>query len=76
MLLILGNSIGDCISDSFVVETPGNIGTPVICGYNTGQHGINQNDFAQRTNLKNNFTGQHIFRLSFLLCYVYVHRDN
>ena len=50
MLLILGNSIGDCISDSFVVETPGNIGTPVICGYNTGQHGIYQIVLFERQN--------------------------
>ena len=33
-----GGSIGDCTKDSFTVGTPGNRGSPVICGFNTGQH--------------------------------------
>jgi len=35
---LIGNSIGDCTVDSFSATTPGNMGTPVICGFNTGQH--------------------------------------
>jgi len=33
-----GGAIGDCVSDSFYVASPGNRGSPVICGVNTGQH--------------------------------------
>ena len=34
----LGASIGDCTTDTFSITSPGNIGSPVICGFNTGQH--------------------------------------
>ena len=34
----LGGGIGDCVTDSFVFSAPGNRGSPVICGINTGQH--------------------------------------
>ena len=37
-ILIIGSSIGDCTSDTFVLATAGGIGSPVICGFNTGQH--------------------------------------
>jgi len=35
---ILGGSIGQCVTDAFSVTSPGNIGSPEICGVNTGQH--------------------------------------
>lgn len=35
-----GGAIGDCITDTFSVTAPGNNGSPVICGFNTGQHMI------------------------------------
>jgi hypothetical protein len=37
-IVILGNSIGDCTIDSFVVSSPGNVASPAICGFNTKQH--------------------------------------
>lgn len=37
-ILISGTSIGDCLTDSFSVTSPGNSGSPVICGTNTGAH--------------------------------------
>eukprot|EP00094_Tigriopus_californicus_P012709 TCALIF_12286-PA protein Name:"Protein of unknown function" AED:0.00 eAED:0.00 QI:19/1/0.75/1/0.28/0.37/8/0/164 len=37
---INGGAIGDCTSDSFSVTSPGNNGSPLICGFNTGQHMI------------------------------------
>ena len=36
--LFLGGALGDCISDQFMLTSPGNSGSPVICGFNTGQH--------------------------------------
>ncbi|TRY74061.1 hypothetical protein TCAL_11518 [Tigriopus californicus] len=33
-------SIGDCLSDSFSFTAPGGLGSPIICGFNTGQHMI------------------------------------
>eukprot|EP00095_Tigriopus_kingsejongensis_P007971 maker-scaffold135_size322082-snap-gene-2.13 protein:Tk07971 transcript:maker-scaffold135_size322082-snap-gene-2.13-mRNA-1 annotation:"hypothetical protein KGM_18655" len=33
-------AIGDCTSDQFSVTSPGRAGTPVICGFNSGQHMI------------------------------------
>ena len=35
---INGGAIGDCATDSFTLTSPGNVGSPVICGFNTGQH--------------------------------------
>ncbi|TRY62048.1 hypothetical protein TCAL_13257, partial [Tigriopus californicus] len=35
-----GASIGDCMADTFSVTSPGNQGSPLICGFNTGQHMI------------------------------------
>ncbi|XP_059088780.1 uncharacterized protein LOC131884901 [Tigriopus californicus] len=35
-----GGAIGDCVTDSFSVTSPGNTASPVICGFNTGQHMI------------------------------------
>ncbi|TRY62212.1 hypothetical protein TCAL_13666 [Tigriopus californicus] len=40
-----GGAIGDCVTDSFSVTSPGNTASPVICGFNTGQHTIT---FQQR----------------------------
>ena len=34
----LGGIVGKCTKDSFQITSPGNAGSPVICGYNTGQH--------------------------------------
>ena len=36
-----GAAIGDCTTDSFMLSTPGNKGSPVICGTNKDQHGKN-----------------------------------
>eukprot|EP00095_Tigriopus_kingsejongensis_P008330 maker-scaffold1667_size31718-snap-gene-0.4 protein:Tk08330 transcript:maker-scaffold1667_size31718-snap-gene-0.4-mRNA-1 annotation:"hypothetical protein DAPPUDRAFT_311633" len=33
-----GGSIGDCLTDQFVITAPGNVSPPQICGFNTGQH--------------------------------------
>jgi hypothetical protein len=33
-----GGSIGDCVTDTFSFSSPGSNGSPIICGYNTGQH--------------------------------------
>ena len=33
-----GGAIGDCTTDTFSVTSPGNRGSPIICGFNTGQH--------------------------------------
>ena len=33
-----GGVVGDCYGDIFQIGSPGNVGSPVICGYNTGQH--------------------------------------
>ena len=38
MFAFLGNSIGDCTIDSFVVSSPGNVASPAICGFNSKQH--------------------------------------
>jgi hypothetical protein len=35
-----GGGIGDCTTDTFTLTSPGKSGSPVICGYNTGQHMI------------------------------------
>ncbi len=35
-----GGAIGDCVTDSFSITAPGEVGSPVICGFNTGQHMI------------------------------------
>ena len=37
-VLLTGGAIGDCAVDSFVINSPGNKGSPEICGLNTGQH--------------------------------------
>ena len=31
-------SIGHCENDGFSIASPGNAGSPVICGYNSNQH--------------------------------------
>jgi|688.fasta_scaffold406807_1 hypothetical protein len=46
MIIFLGNSIGDCAVDSFSVSSPGNVATPVICGFNTKQHRNFEKRFA------------------------------
>ena len=33
-----GSDVGDCATDTFSITSPGGVGSPVICGYNTGQH--------------------------------------
>ncbi len=37
---ITGGGIGDCVTDSFVLTAPNNMGSPTICGINTGQHSM------------------------------------
>lgn len=39
-----GGAIGDCVRDTFVITSSGGSATPVICGVNTGQHMIVDND--------------------------------
>ena len=34
----VGNSVGNCITDSFSMSVPGGVAPPGICGLNTGQH--------------------------------------
>ena len=29
---------GACLTDQMSITTPGGIGSPIICGYNSGQH--------------------------------------
>ena len=31
-------AVGTCTTDTFSLASDGNQGTPIICGYNTGQH--------------------------------------
>jgi len=31
-------ALGDCVSDSMSIASPGRLGSPIICGTNTGQH--------------------------------------
>lgn len=33
-----GGALGQCTTDSFSISSPGNRGTPLICGTNTGYH--------------------------------------
>lgn len=35
-----GGSIGDCLTDQFSITSSGNKASPVICGFNSGQHMI------------------------------------
>ncbi|TRY72397.1 hypothetical protein TCAL_12167 [Tigriopus californicus] len=35
--VVLG-AVGDCTTDQFSITSPGNVGSPIICGFNTGQH--------------------------------------
>ena len=37
-MLNQGSQIGDCLTDTFTLTSPGNRGSPVICGFNSGQH--------------------------------------
>ena len=34
----VGGGLGDCLNDTFSISSPGNSGSPIICGFNTGQH--------------------------------------
>ena len=34
----VNGGIGDCTTDTFSITSPGNTGSPVICGFNDGQH--------------------------------------
>ena len=33
-----GGAVGTCSKDTFSIVSPGNLGSPIICGFNTGQH--------------------------------------
>lgn len=35
-----GSAVGSCLTDSFHITSPGNFGSPTICGTNTGYHMI------------------------------------
>merc|ERR1711899_555443 len=37
---VLGTAVGDCTTDQFSITSPGNQGTPIICGTNGGYHMI------------------------------------
>merc|ERR1711936_31293 len=39
-----GGAVGDCLQDTFVLTSSGGAASPVICGTNTGQHMIIDND--------------------------------
>ncbi len=43
-----GQAIGDCVTDSFSIRSPGNPGSPVICGINTGYHSKIPNKICAR----------------------------
>jgi len=32
--------VGDCLTDQMSISAPGGVGSPIICGYNSGQHMI------------------------------------
>ena len=34
----LDGNVGSCVTDTFAVNSPGAIGSPIICGINTGYH--------------------------------------
>ena len=34
----IAGAVGDCTGDTFTASSPSLGGSPVICGYNTGQH--------------------------------------
>ncbi|XP_059089013.1 uncharacterized protein LOC131885091 isoform X2 [Tigriopus californicus] len=56
-----GGSIGDCTEDSFSLTSPGNIGSPLICGVNTGQHMIvDSSDICHRASF--DFSGTTVSR--------------
>ncbi len=38
IIFFIGGSIGDCVTDSFTLSAPENRGSPIICGFNNGQH--------------------------------------
>lgn len=38
---VSASAVGDCNGDSFRATAPQLGGTPIICGFNTGQHGKN-----------------------------------
>ena len=35
-----GGAFGTCYRDTFSLSSGGNLGSPIICGYNTGQHSM------------------------------------
>merc|ERR1719510_781273 len=39
-----GGAVGDCLQDTFVLTSSGGASSPLICGTNTGQHMIVDND--------------------------------
>lgn len=42
--LLQGGAVGDCLQDTFSITSSGGQSTPLICGANTGQHMIVDND--------------------------------
>ena len=38
--LVRDHGTGDCVTDTMTISSPGKIGSPIICGYNTDQHMI------------------------------------
>ena len=46
-ILFTDGSVGDCATDQFSISSPGAIGSPVICGTNTGFHMILDTDGIQ-----------------------------
>jgi len=39
-MLTKNMAVGDCVTDTFNINSPGKFGSPIICGTNTGQHMI------------------------------------
>ena len=44
-----GSSLGDCVTDSFSITSPGSEGTPIICGFNSGQHSKSASFFKNKS---------------------------
>lgn len=46
--VLLAGAIGDCLTDAFSIKSPGKIGSPVICGTNTGYHSEYIHNFTMK----------------------------
>ena len=44
----IAGAVGDCTGDTFTASSPSLGGSPVICGYNTGQHSKIHNNYYNK----------------------------